>query len=107
MSAVARRIVLAANASATVDLGPFNRFGGGGGRLAVRAATSAAGATNISVLVGSDTLANNIPILAVGAINNETNVIAGLGAPSDPITIDVTDTGAGSTVEVLADIQNA
>lgn len=85
--------------SVVLDLAPFDRFGGRGGRVSVKCTVVAAEVvdTTISVLVGSDVLANAVrPSTAAvdTAPDNETPAIVGFGAPADPITITLTNTDA-------------
>ncbi len=81
----------------TLDLSPFDRFGGRGGRVRVQCVAVPAEIVDVTltVLVGSDVLAN--AVRPSGAIidtppDNETPSIVGFGAPADPITITLTNT---------------
>lgn len=77
-----------------LDLSPFDRFGGRGGRLKVQTVAVAAenqGDLTFTVLVGSDVLINagtpsSEAVAEIGP-DNETPAIIGFGAPADPITI--------------------
>jgi len=87
------RSVVPAAGNTVLDLSPFDRFGGRGGRLKVQVVALAAQILNeltYTVLVGSDVLVNaGVPssgILETGP-DNETPAIVGFGAPADPITI--------------------
>jgi len=87
------RTVVPAAGNTVLDLSPFDRFGGRGGRLKVQVVALAAQILNeltYTVLVGSDVLVNaGVPssgILETGP-DNETPAITGFGAPADPITI--------------------
>jgi len=87
------RTVVPAAGNTVLDLSPFDRFGGRGGRLKVQVvAVGAEILTDLtySVLVGSDVLINaGVPSSAAANIgpDNETPSITGFGAPADPITI--------------------
>lgn len=113
MAIVRRTVTVPAAGSIDVNLAPFDRFGGRGGRLAVRAAALAAFAASktMTVLVGSDILADEMQIsaeLVIGAGPDSRQApIVGFGAPADPITIRLFNTGAAEAVTVEADIQNA
>ena len=115
MSVVAFAQNVLANSTADVPLAPFDRFGGGGGRVAVRATVPVAAAPGdvlMTVLVGSDVLANQVPVFAEAAANagpnSETPVVAGIGTPSDPITVRLANTTIGAlVVSGIVDIQNA
>lgn len=87
------RTVVPATGNTVLDLSPFDRFGGRGGRLSVQVVALAAQILNeltYTVLVGSDVLINaGVPssgILETGP-DNETPRVTGFGAPADPITI--------------------
>jgi len=107
---------ITANQSLNIDLSPFDRFGGGGGRIRAKA-TLPAGTTpsnvTMTVLVGSDVLqdAGPLPAEAIageGPIESTAGV-AGIGAPGDPITVRLAETaGTASTIVLgVVDIQNA
>jgi len=94
MSTVRQRTIVPATGQVTLDLSPFDRFGGRGGRVSVKAtgvAAEADGDITITVLVGSDVLINAGQIVAEPSLNsgptNETPAILGRGAPADPITV--------------------
>ena len=105
---------IAANATETMDLSPFDRFGGGGGQVAVRSTVIAASTGNVTMdlLLGSDTIISSGPIFAEpvvgGGPNGETPVVAGFGAPGDPITLRYSNTtGTAIVVRAIVDIRNA
>jgi hypothetical protein len=115
MPAVPFQVTVPLNATVNVNLAPFDRFGGGGGRVAVRATVPTGLAVNamlMTVLVGSDVLVNQGPVFAETAAGvgptSETPVVMGIGTPSDPITITLANTtGAAIVVTGVADVQNA
>ena len=106
---------MAANATQDVSLAPYDRFGGGGGRVRVRAVApngATVGSIKITVMLGSDVLISSGPLsieTAAGiGVTSETPSISGIGAPGDPITVRIEET-AGNTplVQGVVDIQNA
>jgi len=98
------RTVVPATGNTVLDLSPFDRFGGRGGRVTVRVTAVAAEIVadlTFTVLVGSDVLVNaGVPSSA--AVNtgpdNETPAITGFGAPADPITITLFNANAATRV---------
>jgi len=98
------RTVVPAVGNTVLDLSPFDRFGGRGGRLKVQVTAVAAeilAELTFTVLVGSDVLVNaGVPSSA--AVNtgpdNETPAITGFGAPADPITITLFNANAATRV---------
>lgn len=114
MPLVPRQTSVAANATVDVALAPFERFGGGGGRVAVQATVIAAssGLVNMSLLIGSDVVQDAGPIFAEpvvgGGPDANTPAVVGVGAPGDPITIRLSNTsGAAIVVRTIANVQNA
>jgi len=87
------RSVVPATGNTVLDLSPFDRFGGRGGRVSVQVTAVAAEILTdltFSVLVGSDVLINaGVPSSAAANTgpDNETPKVVGFGAPADPITI--------------------
>jgi len=87
------RTVVPAAGNTVLDLSPFDRFGGRGGRLKVQVTAVAAEILTdltFTVLIGSDVLVNaGVPSSAAANTgpDNETPAITGFGAPADPITI--------------------
>jgi len=87
------RTVVPATGNTVLDLSPFDRFGGRGGRVTVQVTAVAAEILTdltFSVLVGSDVLINaGVPSSAAANTgpDNETPKVQGFGAPADPITI--------------------
>jgi len=113
MPVVPFSVSVPANGQVNVDLSPFDRFGGRGGRVGVRATVPAAsaGVVNITMLLGSDTIVENSPLFGEPVVgsgpSNETPAFVGVGAPADPITIRLANTTAGAIiVSGRADIEN-
>lgn len=115
MSIVRLRTTIPIAGQVTLDLAPFDRFGGRGGRVSVRTtgvAAEADGDLTQTVLVGSDVLINAGQIVAEPSLNsgptNETPAVVGVGAPADPITVTVFNANA-ATRDVITevDVQNA
>lgn len=104
---------LAANTTTDINLSPYDRFGQRGGRVTVAATTaSLPGTVKLTVLVGSDQLAQNANVPQEASAgqgpNTETPTVSGFGAPADPITVRLTNTGAGTPiVQIQANIENA
>lgn len=115
MSVVRRRVTIPIAGNIDVNLSPFDRFAGRGGRLAVAVtgvAAQANGELTFTVLIGSDIITNAAEIGAEAIANrgpdNETPRIRGRGAPADPITITLFNTNAATRdVIVEAEIENA
>ena len=115
MPQVRRSVAVAAATTVTVDLAPFDRFGLGGGAVAVRGvevgglAGLAFGEVLVNLTVGSDQVSRDNAIEVGGTgVNSETPAISGVGGPSDPITVTIqnTDAAVAATVDLVADIQN-
>jgi len=98
------RTVVPIAGNTVLDLSPFDRFGGRGGRVTVQVTALAAQITTdltFSVLVGSDVLINaGVPSSAAvdTGPDNETPRIIGFGAPADPITITLFNANAATRV---------
>jgi len=115
MAIVRRRVTVPLAGQIDVNLSPFDRFAGRGGRLSVAAtgvAAQADGDLTMTVLVGSDILANAAEIGGEASVNRgpdaETPRIRGRGAPADPITITLFNVNAADRdVIVEAEIENA
>ena len=104
---------IAGNATETMDLSPFDRFGGGGGQVAVRSTVIAGSTGNVTMdlLLGSDTIISSGPVFGEpvvgGGPSGETPVVAGFGAP-DPITLRYSNTTSSAiVVRAIVDIRNA
>jgi len=115
VSVVRLRTTIPIAGQVTLDLSPFDRFGGRGGRLSVRTtgvAAEANGELTQTVLVGSDVLINAGLIVGEPSLNsgptNETPAVVGRGAPADPITVTVFNTNAAARdVITEVEIENA
>ncbi len=98
------RTVVPAAGNTVLDLSPFDRFGGRGGRLKVQCVAVAAEILNeltFSVLVGSDVLINGgVPSSGIAETgpDNETPSVNGFGAPADPITITLFNSNAATRI---------
>lgn len=98
------RSVVPAAGNTVLDLSPFDRFGGRGGRVSVQVTALAAEILTdltFTVLVGSDVLINaGVPSSAIvnTGPDNETPRITGFGAPADPITITLFNNNACTRV---------
>lgn len=114
MPTVYFREQMVANATQDVALAPYDRFGGGGGRVRVRCTvpTLLGGTVDLTVMLGSDVIVSAGPIgvesVAGGGPTNESPSVAGIGAPGDPITIRLAENAGGTPmVSGVVDIQNA
>ena len=94
MAIIRSNTVVPLTGQVDVNLAPFDRFGGRGGRVSVKATgvqAEANGELTITVLVGSDILVNEGVIPGERAVNlgpdAETPATKGFGAPADPITV--------------------
>ena len=101
MGIVRTRTTVPLTGQADVNLAPFDRFGGRGGRLSVKVTGVAAemdGDVTFTVLVGSDILIDGGVVSAESVINRgpdvETPAILGFGAPADPITVRIFNANA-------------
>jgi len=111
VSTVRLRTTIPIAGQVTLDLSPFDRFGGRGGRVSVRSTALAAeadGDLTMTVLVGSDVLINAGQIVGEASVNsgptNETPAVTGRGAPADPITITLFNANA-ATRDVISEIE--
>jgi len=111
MSSVRIRTVVPLAGQATLDLSPFDRFGGRGGRLSVKStgvAAEADGDLTMTVIVGSDILINAGQIQGESSLNRgpdaETPAVVGFGAPADPITITLFNINAAAR-DVITDVE--
>ncbi len=114
MPHIARITTIAAGATVDLNLAPFHRFGGRGGRVLFRATVPIAsvGAGTLTLMCGSDVVADQfvIPVERAASMgpNKESPAVTGRGAPGDPITARVADPGgAGFDVTWEAQIDNA
>jgi len=111
MSTVRLRTTIPLAGQVTLDLSPFDRFGGRGGRVSVKTtgvAAQANGELTQTVLVGSDVLINAGQIVAEPSLNSgptgETPAVVGIGAPADPITVTLFNANA-ATRDVISEIE--
>ncbi len=114
MGEIRLRTVVPIGGNTVLDLSPFDRFGGRGGRVSVRVtvlSTQNIGDLTFSVLVGSDILINSgIPSSAALETppDNETPAITGFGAPADPITVTLFNANAAlRTFHTHISVENA
>jgi len=115
MSIIRQTTTVPLTGQVTLDLSPFDRFGGRGGRLSVKATALAAEAlvtATMTVLVGSDVLINAGQIPAEPTVNsgptNETPAVTGRGAPADPITVTLFNGSAGAIdIRTEIEVENA
>jgi len=110
MSTLRIRTTIPLAGQTTLDLSPFDRFGGRGGRVTVKTtgvAAEAQGDLTMTVLVGSDILINAGQITGESVLNrgpdSETPGVTGIGAPADPITVTVFNANAAARV-VITDV---
>lgn len=115
MAIVRSRTTVPATGQIDVNLAPFDRFGGRGGRVSVKAtgvSAEANGELTYTVLVGSDILVNEGVVGAERVVNlgpdAETPSVKGFGAPADPITLRLFNANAATRVVTTeAEIENA
>jgi len=114
MGVVRQRTSVPATSNVVLDLSPFDRFGGRGGRLKVQVVAVTAeilGELTYTVLVGSDVLINaGVPFGAAAGISpdNETPAVVGFGAPADPITVTLFNTNAAARIfHTSVEVENA
>ncbi len=114
MAIVRRRVVVPLSGNVDVNLAPFDRFAGRGGQVSVKATALATQEDDLtlSLTIGSDIIADSYAIGAEAVAgqgpNNETPSIRGIGAPADPITLNIQNANAAArTVDIEAEIVNA
>jgi hypothetical protein len=114
MSIVRRRVTVPLTGNADVNLSPFDRFAGRGGSVTVKATATATEQDDItlSLMVGSDIIADNYAVGAEAVAgqgpNKDTPSVSGIGAPADPITLNIQNANAAArVVAVEAEIVNA
>lgn len=115
MIAARGNVSLAAGASNTPDLGVYDRFGGGGGKLAVRAVIDSGGVTGDiveTIFVGSEMVESRGGLAlerAAGAgPDNFTVVVPAYGAPGDKIAVTFANVSAATrSVRFLIEVDNA
>lgn len=98
----------AAGETRIIELSPYDRFGARGGKVTVGGTSSATSDMTMQVLVGSDQLTTGfvLPVETNTGLGptTETPTVSGFGAPSDPITVRVTNTGTTTTTDVIMQI---
>jgi len=115
MAIIRTRTTVPLTGQADVNLAPFDRFGGRGGRVSVKAtgvAAEADGDLTMTVLVGSDILVNEGDVGAERTVNlgpdAETPAVKGFGAPADPITVRLFNANAAARVVTTeVEVENA
>jgi hypothetical protein len=114
MPHIKRDVVVGAGATVDVNLAPFDRFAGRGGRVSVRATVpiAAVGAGTLTLMAGSDVIADQFVIPVERGANlgpdKDTPSVSGFGVPGDPITVRLQDPGgAGYTAMVEVQVDNA
>jgi len=115
MGSIRQHTSVPASSNVVLDLSPFDRFGGRGGRLRVQVVAvvgeiAPLGVVELtySVLVGSDVLINaGIPFgkAAAESPDNETPAISGFGAPADPITVTLFNADAGAAHIFITNVE--
>jgi len=108
-------VILAAGASNTPDLGVYDRMGGNGGRVRVRAVIDSAGVSGDIVhtlFVGSEMVENRgglgLERSAGAGVDDFTPSTGSLGAPGDKIASTFTNISAASrTVRFIIEVENA
>jgi len=116
MSVVRRTVSVAATSNVDVNLSPFDRFAGRGGSVAVActgiAAQAPVGDMTYTLTIGSDIIASAAVVSGETTVGSgptgETPRSSGIGAPADPITLNLQNGNAAARVfQVQVDIQNA
>lgn len=115
MATIRSRTTVPATGQIDVNLSPFDRFGGRGGRVSVKATgviAEANGELTFTVLVGSDILTQEATVGAESIVNQgpnrETPAVIGFGAPADPITLRLFNANAATRVVTTdVDVENA
>jgi len=114
MAKVRRRVTVPLTGNIDVPLSPFDRFGGRGGRVTVKATCLATEEDDLTydVTIGSDIIAQAYAIGVESTIgggpNRETDLVEGIGAPADPITVNIQNANAAArVVDVEVEIFNA
>ena len=114
MATVRRRVVVPLSGQIDVNLAPFDRFAGRGGRVFAKA-TALLGQEDdltMDLFIGSDQVALGFTIPAERTVglgpDRETPGVGGIGAPADPITVTLHNANvAARTVDVEVEIDNA
>lgn len=114
MAIVRRRVTVPLTGNIDVNLSPFDRFAGRGGQATVKATALATeqDSASFDFTIGSDIIASAFAIGAEAVAgqgpNRETPSVSGIGAPADPITVNLQNSsGAAIVVDVEVEIINA
>ncbi len=114
MSIIRRRVTVPAAGNIDVNLSPFDRFAGRGGQATVKATGVIAEVVDLTLdfTIGSDIIAQGFAIGAEAIVNQgpnkETPSVVGIGAPADPITVNLQNANAGTrVVNVEVEVINA
>ncbi len=114
MAIIRRRVVVPLTGNVDVNLSPFDRFAGRGGQATVKATALATQQDDITLTftIGSDIIASvwAVPAERVAGLgpDKETPSVTGIGAPADPITVNVQNANAAArTVDVEVEVINA
>lgn len=114
MAIVRRRVVVPLTGNVDVNLAPFDRFAGRGGQATVKATALGGQEDDITLdfTIGSDIIASGFAVGAEAVAgqgpNRETPSVTGIGAPADPITVNIQNANAAArTVDVEVEIINA
>jgi hypothetical protein len=104
MPTVAWSLSVPAGQTASPSLAPYDRFGGKGGAIKVRATVIAAAANLVqeTIMIGGETIEVNAPVAAERAVGAGPDVFtraaSGIGGAGDPITIIYRNTDAAARV---------
>jgi len=114
MSVVRRRVDVPAAGNIDVNLAPFDRFGGRGGRATVKATATATEEDDITFrfIIGSDIIAEDYAVSAERNVgegpSQNTKSVQGIGAPADPIALRLFNANVAiRTVDVEVEIEFA
>lgn len=114
MSIVRRRVVVPLTGNVDVNLSPFDRFAGRGGQATVKATCLIGQEDDLTFtfMIGSDIIADAYAIGSESTVGQgpqkETPSVTGIGAPADPITLNLQNANAAArTVDVEVEIVNA
>lgn len=114
MAIIRRRIVVPLEGNIDVNLSPFDRFAGRGGQATVKCTGVVAEVPDLTYtfMIGSDIIADRAAIPAETTVNlgpnKETPSSVGIGAPADPITVNLQNANAATrVVNVEVEIINA
>ncbi len=115
MAVIRRRVTVPLAGNADVNLAPFDRFAGRGGRATVRLTALATEEDNVTMrfMIGSDIIAEDYAVPAErnageGPVQS-TQSVQGVGAPGDPINVRIFNSNATTArvVDVEVNVENA